>query len=163
MPANCSQTYVLYTNWIRSPRKKRAFCDPLYTLRQFVYGERLPQGLWPAQRMRFLAQNQKSRLEYIFGIMFILEGAQRDAQDHRPVTANNSSKRRLIVLAHESLEQLLVGPRARFNGAYELPYALDQMIVSLLFHRGYQAGTVVLTFSNSSSSTDRNGGTNLGC
>jgi hypothetical protein len=73
-------------------------------------------------------------LKHIFRIVLILEGAQSNAQDHRPVTANDGCKRRLIALAHETLEQLLVGLRAKFKGAYDLPYAAKQAVLQPFFH-----------------------------
>ncbi len=64
--------------------------------------------------MGLLAQNQEGRLEHIFRIVLILEGPKSNAQDHRPMTTNDGCKRRLIALAQETLEQLLVGLRATF-------------------------------------------------
>jgi hypothetical protein len=84
--------------------------------------------------MGLLAQDQESRLEHIFGIVLILEGSESDAQDHRPVTSNHGCKRRLIALAQETLEQLLVGLRATFKRAYDLSDAASQTILHPLCH-----------------------------
>jgi hypothetical protein len=44
------------------------------------------------------------------------------------VTANQGCKRRLIALAQETLEQLLVALRAKFKGAYDLSSAANQTV-----------------------------------
>jgi hypothetical protein len=84
--------------------------------------------------MGLLAQNQEGCLENIFRIVLILEGSKSDAQDHRPVTANDGCKRRLIAPAQETLEQLLVGLCAKFKGACDLSYVANQTILQPFFH-----------------------------
>ena len=76
------------------------------------------------------------------------------------MTANDGCKGRLIAMAHETLEQLLVGLRAKFEGAYDLTYAANQTnLLPFLHGRCFQVGTAALTLPYSSSSSDRNGGT----
>ena len=66
--------------------------------------------------------------------MLVLNSAKSDAQNHRPVTPNDGCKRRLVALPREPLEQFLVGFRAQFKRAYDLPYAAEQTIMRPFFH-----------------------------
>src|SRR5207253_490064 len=58
-------------------------------------------------------QDEEGRLEGVLGILLVVEHAPADAQDHRPMTADQGGEGGFVTAGGEVVQKLLIGPLQR--------------------------------------------------